>query len=67
MKDDYFASIEDEEGMLVLTPLKDGHVVVEVQEWHQGEPAEASSVEEARYVLSRREFLRLMDWGKKRM
>lgn len=66
LDDEPFTSIDEEQGMLAVTPLRDGHVIIDVQEWDRQEPAEGSTVSESRFVMTRREFLRFMDWGKKR-
>lgn len=66
-ENDIFLSVDPEQGSLVAIPLRDGHIVFDVQDWEEGRVPEESSVSEIRYVMTIEEFRRLVTWGQRRL
>lgn len=62
-----FIALDEDEGMMTAIDLKSGDVVFDITEWDRAEPAEESSIDPHRYVMSRSDFLRFWDWVKERV
>jgi hypothetical protein len=61
---DSFIAIEEDDGTIEFIAFKNGDIVIDITEWEWGNPAEDSTSTVARYVMSREDFFRLMEWMK---